>query len=406
MGLGGGGDNLRWSYLMDCVDVASLVNEMAVQTMMLNADRLTKNFYSYFRPDTGQWSRIPWDLESAFGISRGLGGEPALDYAVEVSDQWTSPLYGDRNHPQDIALIRPKTSVTRSLLEQDGDASKNFRDVVLQELSSQQSNDHHNYTHERTGGNRDDDDHGDGDPLPSPIDTIPYRSPFLDQDTNLTTRPSITGFKGTYNHLYDAILSFPPTRAVYLRRLATVVNTWLVQGRLEREIQTMWNTIRDDAERDNAFWKVTEHPLTDAGVIQLLTEWIPFRIQHLTDTFAYLVGPMDRTMDTETLTVTRGGQGNRAYVEIANTSANEAIDLSGYRLVSRAGEGTWTLPSGVGVPPRGRTYLVQDVRGFLNRGSSPKGGEGNIVVSGLSNLEIRGPVRLEASGGGARWSRN
>ena len=77
MGLGGGGDKLRWAYLMDCVDVASLVNEMAVQTMMLNADRLTKNFYSYFRPDTGQWSRIPWDLESAFGISRGLGGEPA-----------------------------------------------------------------------------------------------------------------------------------------------------------------------------------------------------------------------------------------------------------------------------------------------------------------------------------------
>lgn len=45
--------------------------QMAVQTMMLNQDRCTKNFFTYFNSYTGQWQRFPWDLESAFGISAG-----------------------------------------------------------------------------------------------------------------------------------------------------------------------------------------------------------------------------------------------------------------------------------------------------------------------------------------------
>ena len=50
-----------------------VINEMAMQTVMLNIDRCTKNFVTYLNPDSLQWTRFPWDLESAFGIDRPLG---------------------------------------------------------------------------------------------------------------------------------------------------------------------------------------------------------------------------------------------------------------------------------------------------------------------------------------------
>lgn len=33
---------------------------MAAQTLLLNQDRCTKNFYIYMNPGTKQWSMFPW----------------------------------------------------------------------------------------------------------------------------------------------------------------------------------------------------------------------------------------------------------------------------------------------------------------------------------------------------------
>jgi spore coat protein CotH len=33
---------------------------MAAQTLLLNQDRCTKNFYAYQDPGSGQWSMFPW----------------------------------------------------------------------------------------------------------------------------------------------------------------------------------------------------------------------------------------------------------------------------------------------------------------------------------------------------------
>ena len=47
------------------------------------------------------------DVESGFGIDRGLGGQPAPDYCILACEQWNSPLYCDHNHPQDLAVRAP-----------------------------------------------------------------------------------------------------------------------------------------------------------------------------------------------------------------------------------------------------------------------------------------------------------
>lgn len=41
------------------------------------------------------------DVESGFASDRGLGGQPAPDYCILACEQWNSPLYCDRNHPQE-----------------------------------------------------------------------------------------------------------------------------------------------------------------------------------------------------------------------------------------------------------------------------------------------------------------
>ena len=47
----------RTSYLYDHLNLPAVINEMAVNTLLGNMDRCTKNFYVYYNPDTDEWSR-------------------------------------------------------------------------------------------------------------------------------------------------------------------------------------------------------------------------------------------------------------------------------------------------------------------------------------------------------------
>lgn len=74
---------------------------MAVNTLLLNQDRCTKNYNMYWdKSGTGEWQILPWDLEESLGISSGLNGKPAVDYCILECQQWNSPLYCDWNHTQ------------------------------------------------------------------------------------------------------------------------------------------------------------------------------------------------------------------------------------------------------------------------------------------------------------------
>ncbi len=89
-------DSNRFDYMFDYINLPQVINEMACQAIVLNHDRLPKNYYIYQDPKTLLWSRLPWDTEQAF----------ALDYnttwAMLTGENYNSPLYGDSEHPQEV----------------------------------------------------------------------------------------------------------------------------------------------------------------------------------------------------------------------------------------------------------------------------------------------------------------
>eukprot|EP00879_Flechtneria_rotunda_P010510 GHRR01010987.1.p1 GENE.GHRR01010987.1~~GHRR01010987.1.p1 ORF type:complete len:289 (+),score=36.98 GHRR01010987.1:1043-1909(+) len=105
-GLAGGGTVNRTSFLYDNLNLPEVINEAAVQTLISNMDRCTKNYYVYLNPNTGEWSRIPWDIEAAFSQDNGLGGTPGPLYCILACEQWNSPLYCDSEHPQDLGNVQ------------------------------------------------------------------------------------------------------------------------------------------------------------------------------------------------------------------------------------------------------------------------------------------------------------
>ncbi len=87
----------RREYVFDNIDLPQVVNEMAAHTILLNADRLVKNYYMYRHPVTGEWSRIPWDLEMGCGVDVNHDCCRFLSH-----ENFNSPLYGDNNHTQGV----------------------------------------------------------------------------------------------------------------------------------------------------------------------------------------------------------------------------------------------------------------------------------------------------------------
>lgn len=73
---GDGGGLSRSALLAERLDLPEVINEMAVQAVLNNMDRCTKNFFMYLNPRSEEWLRLPWDLDGAFGQDNGLGGKP------------------------------------------------------------------------------------------------------------------------------------------------------------------------------------------------------------------------------------------------------------------------------------------------------------------------------------------
>jgi len=82
----------RFQYVWDNVDVAQWINCLAAMNVPFNHDQLTKNYYVYREPETGEWHRFPWDADQSFPIGQYITGE-----------NWTNPLYGDSDHTQELS---------------------------------------------------------------------------------------------------------------------------------------------------------------------------------------------------------------------------------------------------------------------------------------------------------------
>lgn len=77
----------RSDYIFDHVNLPEVINDMAGNIVLINHDRLTKNYYVYRDENgNGEWSRFPWDMDQAF--------------AKRTDSIFASVLYGDSEHPQ------------------------------------------------------------------------------------------------------------------------------------------------------------------------------------------------------------------------------------------------------------------------------------------------------------------
>lgn len=504
----------RSAYLFDRLNLPQVINHMAAQTVILNQDRCTKNFYVYREPGTKRWSILPWDVESGFGIDRGLNGTVATDYCILACEQWNSPLYCDHDHPQDIDSMTPTglegasppppllasasnnpylsaamtsveeaptttvagsaaTTGKRRLLSSLDDllrgpgaaAARRAEDALYEGAASDAAFDPRavarrmleaGVTPEEAFGadvvrsargadarglssssasavsaalgrglkqlwsfSVGDDASastpspaaapatvgstiaGDASAAPAPAaaddssadatspaaaaaspaaspDTVSAtasNSSSLDADglsnedidsdfdADLTADGSTAlDAASSYNWLYDAILSYPRTRAMYVRRLRSLMDQFVTTGVFEERVEYWTSLIRTEAIRDCEMWGNNAPP--DYGRESLLTEQLPIRKQQLFETYA--VGgttPLipDSYTSTSGITIASISQEASGVVEIAST-AEQALDMSYFTL---EGVVAYSFPPGTVLPAGESLYVVGDVATFL-----------------------------------------
>ena len=370
-GIAGGESESRVNYVFDAVNLPKVVNYLAAQALVLNQDRCTKNFNLYLDPSTTQWSMLAWDLESTFGIDRGLGGVPAPDYCILACEQWNSPLYCDYNHPQDLVVTTPWGLITTQINANTPagygglPAAGRKRLLLQQQQQQQQSNVPLNGAA------------APGLTLP-PNSTIP-----TNYNTDLTKLgPPPSGAAGTYNFLADAVLNIPRTRAMVVRRLRTLMDQFITTGQLQKIITAEYLKIREEAKRDCAKWG---NPWdVDRGYQQLITEQLPIRKQQLFE--KYSIGgdtpliPLSQPANASSgMAVGEAASGAEGYVQILNNNAF-SVDVSGWK-VSGPGGASFQFIPGTVIPANDAVFIAATSIGqFLQRSSSPSRGQGLFVV--------------------------
>lgn len=134
---------VRLRYVYDNVDVASLINFLAVHTLILNRDTGHNNYY-VFRDtaNTGEWSLLPWDQDLSFGHTWTFLGQDCFDDDIHSG----GPLkLAGRNRLMQIVFGCPELNVmfverVRSLASQflvsssctNGPLEKKINDLLNQ----------------------------------------------------------------------------------------------------------------------------------------------------------------------------------------------------------------------------------------------------------------------------------
>ena len=194
------------------------------------------------------------------------------------------------------------------------------------------------------------------------------------------------------NRLFDALLETPEIREMYLRRLRTVMDTFLqppgtpVRDRYyEGRIQALYAQMQPDIALDAERWPLNwGEPQTFAQALASITDdYLPARRVHLYETHgppsngvisaAQPAGARLRFGEVEA--DPRSGDQDEEYLTLVNDN-DYAVDISGWKLVSDV---EYTFQPGVVIPAGGMLYVSPDVTAFRARDRSPTGGEGHFV---------------------------
>ena len=340
--------NSREKYLFEHVNLPQVVNEMAVQALVLNQDRCTKNFIMYNDPETDTWARLPWDFESTFGISHDLGNSPSDAYCILACEQFNSPLYCDSEHSQDLREWVPQ--------------GKRRRDLRFAYLRTPSRDRYEPWVCENPGAD------GTG---------------CFEEKTSIQA-------EGNFNYLTDAILDVPRTRRMYLRRLRTLMDEFL-DGKLGGIFREIYAEIRPAANKDDAKWRRGK---IDLGLTQIVEEQLPRRRAQL------LSDPLIPPSQSPTPNVRFGNveqpaaEGDEGwFVELRNMDPAEDFDLSGWKV---SGDASFTLQPGTVLLAGSSLYLTPNRLAFRQRTVPPRAAEGLFVDGNMKGS-------LPVAGEGSEW---
>lgn len=174
--------------------------------------------------------------------------------------QWNSPLFCDHKHPQDLAVKTPWGLITTQLNFNAAPAAPAGRRLATSDpLALALARRRHL---QQSGGNGRSSVAGAttaataSNGAASPGLSLPANSTIEpDYDADQTQKgPTPTGAPGTFNYLVDAILAVPRTRAMYMRRVRSLMDQFVASGRLQELVTAEYNVIKEEAKRDNAKW--------------------------------------------------------------------------------------------------------------------------------------------------------
>ena len=376
--------------LSSALDLPGTLNYLAVAAALLHADRCTKNYF-LARSADGFWSLLPGDSKASLADGAlpggGPGGEvPAPDYALTTADQFTSPLFCDAAHPQDVdpAFLAPWSTIVGDSLGGGGGGRRRLAAAPAPQLR--------------------------GDP--TAVLAAPTRS-ACDVDVSQGATPSGAG--ANFNWAVDAVLACPGARASYLRRLAEVGRIMHGEGggggggggggvgggTQAPAVAGLAAAVRVAARADNEVWRAGD-PDAAAARLALL---IGARGRQLAGAY----GPNGTAAPLLPSPQPERGLGGRLLLRplpggalaVCATAgegggAEGATDLSGLVAVLRGASGaSLAFPPGAVVPPGGCVYGAGTrVDALEAAGRDEAGGGGGLAVP------VGGLVWHKGGGGG------
>jgi len=213
---------------------------------------------------------------------------------------------------------------------------------------------------------------------------------------------SYPGVYGQTHRLVDAFHDQALLREMFLRRLRTLMDQ-IVQPPgtpsgdlvLETEIERLYDLMHTEVDADKTKWGMPfgSNQTLRQGIDAMLDNYLTPRRTNLYNTNLYggiIPGsqPLAPTLNFSTVVANPpGGDQAKEYAVIDNPNSY-AVDLTGWRI---DGGIRFEFAPGTVITANASAYLTQSVPGFLGRTTSPKGGEGLLVLGEYSGqLSARG----------------
>ncbi len=194
-----------------------------------------------------------------------------------------------------------------------------------------------------------------------------------------------------WNKLVDVFSNTPVLREMFLRRLRTLMDKFLMPAGTPKEelyfenrIDELYGLMADDVLLDKAKWSSWGQVQTFRQALDRIeNDYLAPRRTHLYVNHsgdkgvgipAAQAGGENLVFGVIECNPTSGNQ-DEEYIQIVNNS-DTAVDVSGWKII---GGVDFKFKNGVVVPAGGIVYISADVRAFRSRAEGPSGGQGLFV---------------------------